>query len=32
MKQQISLDIPLAIVTFAAVTAVALRAAGRRPL
>ena len=32
MKQEIPPDIPLAIVTFAAVTAVALRAAGRRPL
>jgi hypothetical protein len=32
MKQQIPPDMPLAIAIFAAVTAVALRAAGRRPL
>jgi hypothetical protein len=32
MKQQMPPDIPLAAVVFAAVTAVALRAADRRPL
>ena len=32
MRQQMPPDIPLAIVIFAAVPAVALRAAGRRPL
>ena len=32
MKQQMPPDIPLAVVIFAAATAVAFRAAGRRPL